>query len=135
MAFVNLKPILPGHVLVTPQRVVDRFKDLTDEEVTDLYKLVQRVGNVVEKAFDCSSLTISMQDGKDAGMSVYHVHVHIVPRKAGDYLNNDDIYKDMQKNEKEIGKDKFGVDNEDRKARSLEEMIREAEWLASLMKQ
>jgi diadenosine tetraphosphate (Ap4A) HIT family hydrolase len=36
-AFVNLKPVVPGHVLVSPKRVVPRFADLSEEEVADLW--------------------------------------------------------------------------------------------------
>lgn len=69
-AFVNLKPILPGHVLVCPQRIVERFADLSKDEVGDLFVLVQKVGNVIEKAFQASSLTISLQDGPSAGQTI-----------------------------------------------------------------
>ena len=49
-ALVNLKPLLPGHVLVVPRRVAaTRFKDLRGDEVADLFRTVQRVGGVVER--------------------------------------------------------------------------------------
>lgn len=46
-ALVNLKPIVPGHVLVIPQRIVPRIADLKSEEVSDLFLSVQRVAAVV----------------------------------------------------------------------------------------
>lgn len=95
MAFVNLKPILPGHVLISPLRVVPRFADMTVEEVSDLFRTVHRIGPVLEKLYGGSSLTIAVQDGKDAGQSVEHVHVHLIPRKKGDFANNDDIYAEV----------------------------------------
>ena len=48
-AFVNLRPVVPGHVLVSSKRVAPRFADLTAEEASDLWLLAQRVGNVVER--------------------------------------------------------------------------------------
>ncbi|KAF7168947.1 hypothetical protein CNMCM5623_001841 [Aspergillus felis] len=48
-ALVNLKPILPGHVLVSPRRRVPRVADLTAAETTDLFLTVQRVGKMVER--------------------------------------------------------------------------------------
>ena len=86
--------------------------DLLKDEVGDLFVTAQKVGRVVEKDFDSSALTICIQDGKEAGQSVEvrvlfyresitlkvltgsikHVHVHVIPRKQGDFENNDDIY-------------------------------------------
>ena len=51
-AFVNLKPVLPGHVLVSPIRVVPHFEDLTLEEVSDLFQTAQKVERAVKSAFD-----------------------------------------------------------------------------------
>ncbi|XP_010138511.1 PREDICTED: bis(5'-adenosyl)-triphosphatase, partial [Buceros rhinoceros silvestris] len=57
-------------VLVCPLRPVERFRDLCPEEVADLFHTAQRVGNVVEKHFCGTSLTISIQDGPEAGQTV-----------------------------------------------------------------
>ncbi|XP_044879330.1 bis(5'-adenosyl)-triphosphatase isoform X2 [Mauremys mutica] len=69
-ALVNRKPVVPGHVLVCPLRPVERFRDLRPEEVIDLFQTTQMVGNVVEKHFCGTSLTISIQDGPEAGQTV-----------------------------------------------------------------
>ncbi|KAJ8286840.1 hypothetical protein GJAV_G00043880 [Gymnothorax javanicus] len=100
-ALVNRKPVVPGHVLVCPLRVVERFRDLHPEEVADLFKTTQRVANVVEKHFQGSSLTIAIQDGPEAGQTVKHVHVHVLPRRAGDFERNDSIYEELQKHDQE----------------------------------
>ncbi len=68
--FVNLKPILPGHILVSPKRVVPRFSDLTTDEVQDLFLCVHRIAPVLEKVYDGTSMTIAVQDGPDAGQSI-----------------------------------------------------------------
>ncbi|XP_070948101.1 bis(5'-adenosyl)-triphosphatase isoform X6 [Macaca nemestrina] len=95
-ALVNRKPVVPGHVLVCPLRPVERFRDLRPDEVADLFQVTQRVGTVVEKHFHGTSLTFSMQDGPEAGQTVKHVHVHVLPRKAGDFHRNDSIYEKGQ---------------------------------------
>lgn len=79
-AAVNLKPVVPGHVLLSPKRVVARFAELSPEEVADLWTLAQRVGAAIEPHFGASSLTLAIQDGPQAGQTVPHVHVHILPR-------------------------------------------------------
>lgn len=57
-------------MLVVPQRVVRRFAELSAEEVSDLYLSAQAVGRVVERVYGATSLTVSMQDGPEAGQSV-----------------------------------------------------------------
>ncbi|PLB47911.1 HIT-like protein, partial [Aspergillus steynii IBT 23096] len=84
IALVNLKPILPGHVLVSPRRVVPRVADLTPSETSDLFQTVRRVGRMIERVYGGSSLNIAVQDGVDAGQSVPHVHAHVIPRKRAD---------------------------------------------------
>lgn len=95
VAFVNLKPILPGHILVSPARVVPRLSAMTADEVSDLFLAVHRIGPVLETLYGASSLTIAVQDGRDAGQSVEHVHVHVIPRRRGDFAVNDDIYEEV----------------------------------------
>ncbi|XP_076845313.1 bis(5'-adenosyl)-triphosphatase isoform X2 [Brachyhypopomus gauderio] len=100
-ALVNRKPVVPGHVLVCPLRPVERFRDLRADEVADLFITTQRVASVVEKHFGASSLTVAIQDGPEAGQTVKHLHVHVLPRKAGDFERNDSIYDELQKHDKE----------------------------------
>ncbi|KAI9027421.1 HIT-like domain-containing protein [Phycomyces nitens] len=83
---------------------------------------VQKVGKVVEKFYNGSSLTMTIQDGPQAGQTVPHVHMHIIPRRKGDWANNDDIYDALDKSK--------GVDNEERKPRSTEDMKQEATQLS-----
>ncbi|XP_023056384.1 bis(5'-adenosyl)-triphosphatase isoform X2 [Piliocolobus tephrosceles] len=62
-------------------------------------QVTQRVGTVVEKHFHGTSLTFSMQDGPEAGQTVKHVHVHVLPRKTGDFHRNDSIYEKFAEND------------------------------------
>ncbi|KAM9860010.1 bis(5'-adenosyl)-triphosphatase [Aulostomus maculatus] len=118
-ALVNRKPVVPGHVLVCPLRPVERLRDLQPDELSDLFSTTQRVANLVEKHFSSTSLTIAIQDGPEAGQTVKHVHVHVLPRKAGDFQRNDSIYDELQKHDR---------DDEDSPSqwRSEEEMAAEA---------
>ncbi|XP_078139969.1 bis(5'-adenosyl)-triphosphatase [Centroberyx gerrardi] len=118
-ALVNRKPVVPGHVLVCPLRPVERFQDLRPDELADLFSTTQRVGTLVEKHFNATSLTFAIQDGPEAGQTVKHVHVHVLPRKAGDFERNDSVYDELQKHDRE---------DEDvpSKWRSEEEMAAEA---------
>ncbi|KAF8140464.1 HIT-like domain-containing protein [Boletus edulis] len=144
-AIVNLKPIVPGHVLVVPTRVVPRLTDLTTPELTSLITSVQNVGRVIEKAYDADSLTVACQDGKAAGQSVPHVHFHVLPRRfKGDYFSErmDDIYPALERSEASLPQhlldanrvdgqfQPLKVDADDsRPPRSLADMERETDWL------
>ena len=79
LATVNLKPLLPGHVLVFPRRPVQHLSELTDDETLDLWQSVQKIYVLVLAAHGADSAQIGVQDGKHAGQSVPHVHVHILP--------------------------------------------------------
>ena len=58
---VNLKPILPGHVLVIPRRVVPRLSELQADEMAGLFNSVQTIGRVIERAYQAEGLTIACQ--------------------------------------------------------------------------
>ncbi|XP_024967694.1 bifunctional bis(5'-adenosyl)-triphosphatase/adenylylsulfatase FHIT-like [Cynara cardunculus var. scolymus] len=130
--FVNLRPVLPGHVLVCPKREVKRFADLTIEETIDLWVTAKRISNLLENYHNASSLTFTIQDGPQAGQSVPHVHVHIVPRKVGDFENNDDIYEAIDETEKELAEKTLDLDKK-RKDRSVEERVHEATQYRKLL--
>lgn len=102
-AFVNLKPVLPGHVLIAPKRVAPRLADLTPAELSDLWALAVRVGTVVQNVHTAPALQFAVQDGPGAGQTVPHAHVHVMPRKAGDFERNDDVYPALEKSEGELG--------------------------------
>ncbi|ETI22540.1 hypothetical protein G647_06615 [Cladophialophora carrionii CBS 160.54] len=149
---VNLKPLLPGHILICPVRSVPRLSQLTATETADLFNTVRSVSRTLQRVYRATSFNIAVQDGVDAGQSVPHVHVHVIPRQKGDYDDRgggDRIYDAMDGDEGDIGKaflemqrmrderakkgrrDFVGGPDSDRKARSEEEMKREAEWLRS----
>ena len=103
---------------------------------------VRRVSGMIEKVYKATSLNIAIQDGSDAGQSVPHLHVHIIPRRKGDLDNRggtDAIYDMMEEEEGNVGKglkERDGrasgwaaPDAEGRKARSEEVMKEEADML------
>ncbi|KAF2145260.1 uncharacterized protein K452DRAFT_221656 [Aplosporella prunicola CBS 121167] len=142
-ALVNLKPLLPGHVLICPRRVVPRLKNLTAAETSDLFLTVQRVSRMIERVYSASALNVAVQDGRAAGQSVPHVHCHVIPRSMGDMDargGGDRVYEMLEGEEGDLGsalraREGRGVAKPDaeRVARSEEEMREEAEWLAAEM--
>ena len=106
-AFTNLKPFMPGHVLLCPTRVEKSYKNLTETEMIEMWISAKNISDNLKKYYHTDSVQISIQDGKDSGQTVEHCHIHLIPIPEG--------YKSK------------GVDNDNRKARTLEDMIQEAE--------
>jgi len=125
---VNLKPIVPGHVLVIPKRVVKRFQELSPEEVGDLWQSAQHIGVKLEQYYQAQAMTFCIQDGEAAGQTVPHVHVHVIPRRPGDFKRNDQVYEMLESNSVQ----KWEIDNEGRRSRTEEEMEEEAKRLRTL---
>ncbi|GJU64139.1 bifunctional bis(5'-adenosyl)-triphosphatase/adenylylsulfatase FHIT [Tanacetum coccineum] len=96
-----------------------------------MWVTAKRIGTLLEKYHKASSLTFTIQDGPQAGQSVPHVHIHILPRKVGDFENNDDIYDAIDESDKELKK-RLDLD-EERIDRSPEERIQEAEEYRKLL--
>lgn len=85
VAFMDLNPLNPGHVLVVPREPVERFSLLNSNIAIHLFEIAQKI----LKAIEASSLrsegaNIFLSDGEIAGQEVPHVHLHIVPRFSGD---------------------------------------------------
>jgi bis(5'-adenosyl)-triphosphatase len=113
-ALVNLKPLMPGHVLVCPKKPHRRLTDMDAAEVLDLFASVQVIqrmlaayyfGETEARADDTEevhkgSFNIAIQDGPEAGQTVPHLHVHVLPRIRGATAKNaltevDDLYEKM----------------------------------------
>lgn len=77
-------PIVPGHVLITPRRCVARMEDMTDEELKAVLALRVQVIAALRKSFGATGFNFAWNEGKLAGQSVPHFHLHVLPRKEGD---------------------------------------------------
>ncbi|XP_053686001.1 nitrilase and fragile histidine triad fusion protein NitFhit isoform X2 [Sabethes cyaneus] len=115
-AFVNIRCVVPGHVLVTLKRPAFRLPDLTPAEINDFFQTICKVQKVAEKLYGVTSTTVTVQDGPDAGQTVNHVHCHILPRRKGDFSEKRQFYNELRRHDKDPTKPK----------RSPEEMNAEA---------
>jgi len=128
-ALVNLKPVVPGHVLVCPRRVTPKFTELADDEIADLWRTVAVVQRAIERAHGTTSSTLAIQDGPLAGQTVPHVHVHVLPRRPGDFDRNDDIYDELENRRPDARREAL---DDNRRPRTVEEMAAEANELRAL---
>jgi histidine triad (HIT) family protein len=77
---VTHKPAVLGHLLIIPNRHVQQFDQLTQEEIAEMGDLVKRVHQLYSKRFQTSQYLLIQKNGYLAGQSIPHVHVHIMPR-------------------------------------------------------
>ncbi len=87
LAFFDGFPVSPGHALIIPKRHVASFFDLTKEEQLDLLKLADEVKIIVEERYHPDGYNVGINVGEAAGQSVFHVHMHLIPRYHGDVSN------------------------------------------------
>lgn len=142
-ALVNLKPLVPGHVLVVPLRTsVLRFGDLTPQESQDYMKSLQILQGFISKTYKADSLNIAIQDGPESGQSVPHLHTHLIPRYKTDKYD-DSIHTQLERTDLAAAYTEFfarkksfqasghfkSVPDSERYPRGEEEMAKEAEWL------
>lgn len=82
---LNAYPYGSGHVLVLPNRGVEKLSQLDADEVSELWATVQRTVEVIEATYDPPGVNVGLNQGKAAGAGVpEHLHVHVLPRWAGD---------------------------------------------------
>ena len=77
------------------------MRGLSSDEMNDLFQLVHRVSSVLEDHSKAPAMTVSIQDGAEAGQTVPHVHVHVLPRRKGDLVPNDKIYAQLDSDTRE----------------------------------
>src|SRR5579872_2002288 len=79
IALLTHKPALPGHVLIIPERHVERFEDLTEGEITAIGDTIKKVHVAERNLFGYTDYVLIQKNGKGAGQTVPHVHFHYLP--------------------------------------------------------
>jgi len=86
LAFLDINPKSEGHTLVVPKHEVAAFHDLPPEVATHLMGALRTVAGAVTRAMGTPHYNLSLNNGAPAGQVVFHVHFHIIPRRAGQSL-------------------------------------------------
>jgi len=78
-------PVTEHHTLIITNRHIDDFFDLTEDEMSDLDKVLKQQKKELKKLDKAiSAFNIGVNIGKDAGQSIMHCHIHLIPRRKGD---------------------------------------------------
>ena len=81
-AFLDIFPLVQGHVLVVPKTETDNLFDLTDEYLSEMLVFAKPIAKAIEKTFDCNRCGISV-----IGLEVPHAHIHLMPINSADDIN------------------------------------------------
>lgn len=82
LAFLDINPMVKGHVLVIPKVEIDKIFDLPDDILSEMLVFAKPVAKAIESAFDCKRCGIEV-----IGLDVPHAHMHLVPINSADDLN------------------------------------------------
>lgn len=105
VAFLDINPASPGHVLVVPKKHFAGMHDIADTDMQRLAVAVKKVNDTVKEKLGCEGTNIMLNNGRIAGQIVEHVHFHIIPRYPGDgielhfprYKTDEKYFDEMQK--------------------------------------
>ncbi|MGW4403473.1 HIT family protein [Nonomuraea sp. NPDC004702] len=85
LAILDLRPATPGHVLVIPRAHVAGLAEAGDAVGGPIWRAARRVAAALRASgLRCEGVRLSLADGEAAGQEVFHLHLHVVPRFAGD---------------------------------------------------
>ena len=85
-AFLDIRPVNPGHVLVVPLEHADSLGGIAPQTAGHMMRIAQATGAALRDcpAVRCEGVNLHLADGRVAGQDVFHAHLHVIPRFAGD---------------------------------------------------
>ncbi|WP_433222626.1 HIT family protein [Dactylosporangium sp. CS-047395] len=85
VAFLDLQPVTPGHLLVVPRSHAAGLSDLAPDLGAQLWTVAQRLAGALRRSsLRCEGINLFLADGEAAFQEVFHVHLHVFPRFPGD---------------------------------------------------
>ena len=84
IAFFDIFPVSNGHMLIIPKKHTISYFNLDSEERSDIWQLVNKAKKYLDINFEPNGYNIGINDGKISGQTVFHCHIHLIPRYKGD---------------------------------------------------
>ena len=116
LAIYNIAPVLPGHSLIIPEKHLTSLLDLSQTEMLEFFNTARAALQILMQAFHTDAFDWSVQEKPEAGQTIEHLHLHIVPRLKGDLKQPGDWYPLIQHNDAAI------IDSLNRQRISREDM-------------
>jgi histidine triad (HIT) family protein len=83
LAFLDIMPRAPGHVLVLPKVPARNILDISPDDLAHVIKVAQKIAKVSVEVFGADGVTVQQFNESAGGQVVFHLHVHVIPRKSG----------------------------------------------------
>jgi len=85
VAFMDIQPVNPGHVLVIPKVHAAQLSELNEETGAHMFRVAMRIAGALRRSdVRCEGVNLFLADGEAASQDVFHVHLHVIPRFRGD---------------------------------------------------
>lgn len=88
IAILDIFPVNPGHILVIPKHEVEDFTKNSPEDLARIMEVAQRVAQSLLELDGVEGINLISNVGKVAGQTIFHTHLHVIPRLANDGLQN-----------------------------------------------
>ena len=86
LAFLDIMPRAPGHTLVLPKSPARNMLDVSSDDLAHVMSVAQKVAKAAMKTFGADGITVQQFNESAGGQVVFHLHVHVIPRKTGEAL-------------------------------------------------
>ncbi len=98
IAFLDIMPRAPGHTLVIPKAPARNLLDVKQEDLAHVMRVAQKIAHAGMKAFDAQGVTVQQFNESAGGQVVFHLHVHVIPRRQGEAMKPPATVKETPEN-------------------------------------
>jgi histidine triad (HIT) family protein len=98
LAFLDIMPRAPGHTLVIPKAPARNLLDVKAEDLAHVMRVAQKIAIAGMKAFSAQGVTVQQFNESAGGQVVFHLHVHVIPRKEGEAMKPPATVKETPEN-------------------------------------
>ena len=83
-AILDVNPAARGHVIILPKNHAANIFELPDEDASKIFVVAKKIATAIKKTYPCDGVNILQNNGEASGQTVFHLHVHVIPRFEGD---------------------------------------------------
>lgn len=84
LVILDIEPANPGHCLVIPKKHYSNIFEIEEDILKESFFIAKKIAYAIKESMNCFNINILQNNGEDAGQSVGHFHIHVIPREKGD---------------------------------------------------